>query len=192
MEKLGSWFKNLSLIGRISVLSAVTIGGLFMVSATSTPATTNNIKVDEIIPTTQVVDPVITTKQEVKTESVPFKKTTIDDSNLPKGQTKIQTAGVDGVKTITYIITLTDGVESNRTSTENITTEPIDEVTAIGTYAKPVSNCDPNYSGCVPIASDVDCSGGSGNGPAYTRGPVQVIGTDIYDLDRDGDGWGCE
>lgn len=54
------------------------------------------------------------------------------------------------------------------------------------------SNCDPNYSGCVPIASDVDCAGGSGNGPAYVDGPVQVIGSDIYDLDRDGDGWGCD
>jgi hypothetical protein len=53
------------------------------------------------------------------------------------------------------------------------------------------SDCDPNYTGCVPIASDVDCRGGSGNGPAYT-GPVQVIGRDIYDLDRDGDGWACE
>jgi hypothetical protein len=51
--------------------------------------------------------------------------------------------------------------------------------------------CDPNYSGCVPIASDVDCAGGSGNGPAYT-GTVQVIGVDIYGLDRDGDGWACE
>lgn len=52
--------------------------------------------------------------------------------------------------------------------------------------------CDPNYSGCVPIASDVDCAGGKGNGPAYVRGPVTVIGIDIYDLDRDGDGIGCE
>jgi hypothetical protein len=53
--------------------------------------------------------------------------------------------------------------------------------------------CDPNYSGrCVPIASDVDCAGGSGNGPAYVRGPVYVIGTDIYDLDRNNDGVGCE
>lgn len=53
--------------------------------------------------------------------------------------------------------------------------------------------CDPNYSGaCVPIASDVDCEGGSGNGPAYVRGPVYVIGDDIYDLDRDGNGVGCE
>lgn len=54
------------------------------------------------------------------------------------------------------------------------------------------SNCDPNYSNaCVPIASDVDCAGGTGNGPAYVTGPVRVIGTDIYDLDRDGNGWGC-
>ncbi|OGY24355.1 MAG: hypothetical protein A2172_00155 [Candidatus Woykebacteria bacterium RBG_13_40_15] len=69
---------------------------------------------------------------------------------------------------------------------------------AVGTYvapkaSAPQSNCDPNYSGaCVPIASDVDCAGGSGNGPAYVAGPVYVIGTDIYDLDRDGDGVGCE
>ena len=52
--------------------------------------------------------------------------------------------------------------------------------------------CDPNYSGCVPIASDVDCAGGSGDGPTYVKGPVKVIGKDIYRLDRDGDGIGCE
>lgn len=55
------------------------------------------------------------------------------------------------------------------------------------------SGCDPNYAGpCVPIASDVDCAGGSGNGPAYVQGPVTVVGTDIYGLDRDSDGFGCE
>ncbi len=55
------------------------------------------------------------------------------------------------------------------------------------------SGCDPNYAwACVPIASDVDCAGGKGNGPAYVRGPVKVIGSDIYGLDSDGDGIGCE
>lgn len=54
-------------------------------------------------------------------------------------------------------------------------------------------DCDPNYSGaCVPVASDVDCAGGNGNGPAYVSGPVFVIGRDIYKLDRDGDGKACE
>jgi hypothetical protein len=52
--------------------------------------------------------------------------------------------------------------------------------------------CDSNYSGCVPIASDVDCAGGSGNGPKYVSGPLRVTGTDVYDLDRDGNGIACE
>ena len=57
----------------------------------------------------------------------------------------------------------------------------------------PSSSCDSNYSGaCVPVARDVDCSGGSGNGPAYVSGPVTVIGDDIYGLDRDGYGDACD
>ena len=54
------------------------------------------------------------------------------------------------------------------------------------------SNCHPSYSGCLnPNASDYDCAGGSGNGPYYT-GKVRVVGPDVYGLDRDHDGWGCE
>jgi len=44
----------------------------------------------------------------------------------------------------------------------------------------------------VPIDSDVDCAGGSGNGPSYVKGPVKVIGIDVYHLDADHDGIGCE
>jgi hypothetical protein len=54
---------------------------------------------------------------------------------------------------------------------------------------KPNPSCD--YDPCLPPASDYDCLGGSGDGPKYT-GQVQVIGTDIYDLDADNDGVGCE
>ena len=53
--------------------------------------------------------------------------------------------------------------------------------------------CHSSYEGtCVPVATDVDCAGGSGNGPAYVRGPVYVVGPDVYGLDRDGDGVACE
>ena len=53
--------------------------------------------------------------------------------------------------------------------------------------------CDPRYQGvCVPIASDVDCAGGNGNGPAYFPGPAKYEGTDPYGLDRDRDGILCE
>ncbi|MEA2255838.1 MAG: hypothetical protein QOG35_1883 [Solirubrobacteraceae bacterium] len=53
--------------------------------------------------------------------------------------------------------------------------------------------CDPSYTGaCLdPNASDYDCEGGSGDGPEYT-GTVTVVGDDHFDLDRDGDGIGCE
>ena len=65
--------------------------------------------------------------------------------------------------------------------------------TAAKAKKKPAGRCDSNYAGaCVPIASDVDCAGGSGNGPRYVSGPVRVVGSDIYDLDRDGDGVGCD
>lgn len=52
--------------------------------------------------------------------------------------------------------------------------------------------CDSNYEGgCVPISSDVDCVGGSGDGPEYVEGPVYVVGDDIYGLDSNNDGSGA-
>jgi hypothetical protein len=56
----------------------------------------------------------------------------------------------------------------------------------------PAAACDPNYGGaCVPVARDVDCAG-VGNGPAFVTGPVQVVGEDVYRLDPNKDGVGCE
>ena len=63
------------------------------------------------------------------------------------------------------------------------------------TTSPPAPDCHPSYEGaCVPNdVSDVDCAGGSGNGPAYVQGPVRVVGPDVYDLDgNDNDGIGCE
>jgi hypothetical protein len=116
------------------------------------------------------------------------------------GEEAVTTKGVDGIKTLTYEVVLTDGVEtSRRLVSEEISTKPVDEVTSVGTRKPPPlppdpePECDPNYEGaCVPIDSDVDCAGGSGNGPSYVEGPVRVVGSDIYDLDRDRDGIGCE
>lgn len=57
------------------------------------------------------------------------------------------------------------------------------------------SGCNPNYSGaCVPVlVEDVDCAGGTGNGPAFVEETnFEVVGEDIFGLDADGDGIACE
>lgn len=54
--------------------------------------------------------------------------------------------------------------------------------------------CHPAYQGvCLPrVAIDIDCAGGSGNGPAYVVGPIWVVGKDTYGLDGDSNGVGCQ
>lgn len=123
---------------------------------------------------------------------IPFSTRKVRDPSLAKGTTKVKRHGVAGVRKLTYEVTLRDGLEISRKLIHEETTKaPVSQIIAVG--AKQASRCDPNYGGaCVPIASDVDCAGGSGDGPAYVRGPVRVIGSDIYDLDRDGDGIGCD
>jgi hypothetical protein len=66
--------------------------------------------------------------------------------------------------------------------------------------AKPLPPLPPpnDYSPPIPPGPDVDCAGGSGDGPRYEGqggvpfGPFQVIRADIYGLDGDDDGVGCE
>ncbi len=127
-----------------------------------------------------------------KSSPIPFRTRKVNDPGLSEGTTRVRTRGVAGVRTTTYEVTFTNGVKTGEKRVrEVVTREPVAQVIVIGT--KQAQQCDPNYAGaCVPIASDVDCAGGGGNGPAYVQGPVRVVGTDIYGLDRDDDGIGCE
>ncbi len=65
---------------------------------------------------------------------------------------------------------------------------------ATPTTAAPARNCDPAYpDACLHDGiGDYDCAGGSGNGPNYVEGPIRVLPPDPFDLDRNGDGVGCE
>ncbi|MFI6821685.1 G5 domain-containing protein [Micromonospora sp. NPDC050187] len=135
--------------------------------------------------------PMVEVRTDTAAEKIPHGTRTVKDPSLAKGKRLVRTRGVDGVRTLTYQVTVTDGVQTGRKLVRSaVTRKPVTEVVVVGT--KSARRCDPNYSGCVPIASDVDCAGGSGNGPAYVSGPVRVIGSDIYDLDRDNDGYGCD
>ena len=150
--------------------------------------------------------PVVTVEQEDVTEVVPFDAVSVDDATRDIGQDAVTVTGQNGSMVLTYDVTYTDGVETSRTlAGQSAVVAPVQQVTSVGTrvpYVAPVpvpapapapSGCDANYSGaCVPVASDVDCAGGSGNGPAYVQGPVTIVGSDVYDLDRDGDGIACD
>lgn len=60
------------------------------------------------------------------------------------------------------------------------------------TEPPPSNDCEPGYEPCIPPGADVDCAGGTGNGPRYVSGPVYVSGSDPYGLDTDDDGIACE
>jgi resuscitation-promoting factor RpfB len=142
---------------------------------------------------TQPPGPVIQKHIVTETRSIAFATKTINDPTLDKGTREVRTSGAPGVRTLTYEVTLTDGVQTSKRLVRSVVTKsPTPRVIAVGTKTSP--SCHPSYAGaCVPIASDVDCAGGSGNGPAYVEGPVRIVGPDVYELDgNDNDGIGCE
>lgn len=196
--------KNMSLGKKIAfgfvgllVVGAVNGGGNSVNKQQGIDASKNVNQTSSVDVSKQQTINTVETKTETKTEVVPFTSSTVNDTTVSAGTTKTSTVGVNGERTITYKVTYTNGKETARVESSNIiTTQPVNEVIKNGTKKATASvsssSCDPNYSGCVPIASDVDCAGGSGNGPAYVAGPINVIGSDIYGLDRDGNGIACE
>jgi len=63
-------------------------------------------------------------------------------------------------------------------------------VTMQGADAPPAAadSCHPSYTPCLPIVDDLDCP----DVKAMGKAPVRIKGPDVYRLDRDGDGLGCE
>lgn len=173
-----------------------TPGTITAATAVASEATAEPV-LGEVVPSPSSAEPaahapVVTKKTIKQTTSVRYGTREVGDDALAEGKTKVRVKGVNGVQTNTYEITLTDGKETARKKVSSVVTrKPVTKVIAIG-MKQADDGCDPNYTPCVPIASDVDCAGGSGNGPAYVDGPIRVIGSDPYDLDRDGDGVACD
>ncbi|WP_344174705.1 G5 domain-containing protein [Pilimelia columellifera] len=198
------WFRGNSAAKAALIAVAIFLAGCGgetqkTVNASNSTPTPLSRKTGEVTPSTDATPSAVTTTGPVvvkrtvtETGSIPFTTKQVNDPSLPSGSTKVKVPGVAGVKTLTFEVTSTNGAQTGKKLIRTVVTKrPITRVIAKGT--KRQQRCDPNYSGaCVPIASDVDCAGGSGNGPAYVSGPVKVTGNDIYDLDRDGDGYGCD
>ena len=170
----------------VAVFSVMTIGGIAG-AAGDTPAATNNLT-----PTTQtkVVAPVVTYKEVQETEIIPFSKENRDDSSRNAGTSVVTTSGVDGLKTKTFKVTLTEGTETNKELlNEVVTTEPVAEVTSVGTYVAPVKATTSQQSESASNVYYKNCTAAraAGAAPVYRGQP----GYGSH-LDRDNDGVGCE
>ncbi len=190
---------------RLAIKIALAASGLLVLSACGSegaptaPATqaaavpaTGSATPSAASSTSAQASPVVEKRIITNRRAIPFKTMRVNDSTLSKGTTRVKNPGARGVEILTYKVTFLNGIQTHKELIRKVIVRaPVTRVIAVG--IKETQQCDPNYSGaCVPIASDVDCASGSGNGPAYVQGPVQVVGTDIYGLDRDGDGIGCE
>jgi hypothetical protein len=133
-----------------------------------------------------------------ESKAIPFATEVIKTSDLAKGEKRVQQEGRRGVRvSIVRLTTKLGKVVDRDVLRKFVSREPETRVLLVGTKVEPEpstgGNCDPNYAGaCVPVASDVDCAGGSGDGPEYVEGPVQVVGDDHYDLNRDDDDVACD
>jgi hypothetical protein len=139
--------------------------GVGAVVGSPAPETTVNATVDDpILPTTSLAAP--TTEPAVA-------GITTTAAVRPSGPTGAAT-------------TTTKAPASQRSSSRTAAAPPSTRrsSTAPAQASASTGGCDPNYSGCVPIASDVNCP--------EVDGPVRVVGSDIYRLDRDKDGVACE
>jgi len=90
--------------------------------------------VDEVVEVGTKKAPVVTTKEETKTEEVDFQVKEVPNPALPEGVRNVTTSGKKGVRTIVYTVTYADGVETGRVEKSNtITTPAVDEVVEVGT-----------------------------------------------------------
>ena len=129
--------------------------------------------------------------QKVTTETVeaadPHGSVQQESSDLSEGETKVATAGVDGVVRTTYEVTTVGGKEVSRTPVAQVVvTQKVDEVVLVGTGAAKKQESKPEQSqgqGQAPAPSaSSESSGGSGGsasgGSAGTNdGPV---GDDVW------------
>jgi hypothetical protein len=114
-------------------------------------------------------------------------------STATPGRSASATPSVSATPTVAAAATVPAIAAPPPTTSKPTTAKPTTSK-AKSTTSKPASQCHPSYVGaCVPVGvKDVDCAGGSGDGPYYVKGPIRVVGPDVYKLDADKDGLACE
>jgi hypothetical protein len=135
MKNLSAWVKGLSLGGKIglSIVSLFLLGGFASAFGSHDPSAPV-VRPAVTESQNQTPRPSVETKTITETEAVPFEISQTSDSTLDKGVSITKREGQNGVRTLTYKVTYTDGQETNRELlTSDVTTQPTSKVVAVGT-----------------------------------------------------------
>ncbi|MFF5079804.1 G5 domain-containing protein [Actinoplanes sp. NPDC000266] len=140
--------------------------------------------------------PVLTTRTETETREIPFQTRLVRDPSLPRDARKIQTAGVPGEETLRYLVTFTDGKQTERRLLDStITKQPQHRVIAFGSRRGPGGLGGPGGPGgpgaghrppkgcddfCLPLGRSADCRNESA---VQLGGSVTILDQDIALLD---------
>ena len=108
-----------------------------------------------------------------------------ESSDLPQGESKVATPGVDGVVRTTYEVTTVDGKEVSRTPiAQVVVTQKVDEVVLVGIgAAKPQDNKQEQSQAQTPAPpAPSDSSGGSGGSASAggSGGGPSEVGDDVW------------
>ena len=86
-------------------------------------------------------------RSESKIETVGYGSIDTSDGSLPLGERKESVAGINGERTITYNVTYINGLETERKEVKaEITKQPVQQVTLVGTYVKPATSSGDGYT----------------------------------------------
>ena len=78
-------------------------------------------------------EPTTTTRVETIEEALPYEVVEQEDATLLKGQKRIATQGVEGIRRVTVEVTTVDGVETRKVIGEEVVKQPISQVVKVGT-----------------------------------------------------------
>nr|WP_202628058.1 resuscitation-promoting factor [Cellulomonas sp. APG4] len=80
----------------------------------------------------------VVAEEVVTTTAIPFEKTSEKTDELYKGQSEVAVEGVEGTRETVHRVVTVDGAEESRLLlSDTVTTEPVTQVTHVGTKARP-------------------------------------------------------
>jgi hypothetical protein len=156
LGKFKAWFTALSTAGKVGVIAAASIVGL----AAASPNTSNTNKpAPHVTPQTKTSCQA-SVSYSTETQPVAFTSSTVNDDTLAKGQTKVTTTGVNGEKELQHKHTkyTPQGCkpDTDETVSQKVTKDPVNQVTAIGTYVAPAP-APATSASCYPLTNGGNC-----------------------------------